>query len=234
MEYRIPAVHPSYYFITTATNGIAPNATQTFTLFVNNPPPAITSADNTTFVVGTFGKLSPSGLSPHLTRVQQSASPAHCPSGINFHSEWRRHRHYRRNRASWNLKVVTQSDITASNGTLPDATQNFTITVPDAPPVLEAPPSPVMLLGLIYRWNCWDFYYHYYRQPHSDPNFGRRAAGLAVIVDNTDGTATSVARPIPAAISPTALLLPRATAFHRWPLKISLSTSPPRRPTRSS
>src|SRR5438270_582358 len=49
---------PSSYSLTvTATNGIAPDAMQSFTLFVNNPPPAITSADNTAFVVGAFGSF---------------------------------------------------------------------------------------------------------------------------------------------------------------------------------
>ena len=50
-----PGGLPSYAFTITATNGVAPDATQSFTLFVVNPPPAITSVNNATFVVGTFG-----------------------------------------------------------------------------------------------------------------------------------------------------------------------------------
>ena len=43
----------SYSFTITATNGVAPDAVQTFTLFVLNTGPAITSVDNATFVVST-------------------------------------------------------------------------------------------------------------------------------------------------------------------------------------
>src|SRR4030095_14158341 len=50
-----PGSNPSYAFTITATNGVAPDAVQSFTLFVVNPPPAITSVNNVTFVVGTFG-----------------------------------------------------------------------------------------------------------------------------------------------------------------------------------
>src|SRR5205814_606233 len=41
-----PGSNASYAFTITATNGVAPDATQSFTLFVVNPPPAITSVDN--------------------------------------------------------------------------------------------------------------------------------------------------------------------------------------------
>src|SRR5438270_1566108 len=50
-----PGGAPSYPLTITATNGVAPDATQSFTLFVVNPPPAITSVNNATFLVGTFG-----------------------------------------------------------------------------------------------------------------------------------------------------------------------------------
>ena len=46
--------NPSYPITLTASNGIAPNATQNFTLVVNAGP-AITSANNATFTVGTAG-----------------------------------------------------------------------------------------------------------------------------------------------------------------------------------
>ena len=41
----------------TATNGVLPDATQSFTLTVRHQAPAITSADTTTFTVGTAGTL---------------------------------------------------------------------------------------------------------------------------------------------------------------------------------
>ena len=82
MEYRIPAVHQAYSLTITATNGIAPDAMQTFTLFVNNPPPAITSADNTTFVVGTFASFTVRTSPPDPSATVSFTGT--LPSGINF------------------------------------------------------------------------------------------------------------------------------------------------------
>ena len=45
-----------YTFTITATNGVAPDATQTFTL-TDNEAPSITSANSTTFGVGTLGSF---------------------------------------------------------------------------------------------------------------------------------------------------------------------------------
>ena len=44
----------TYALTITATNGVLPDATQSFTLTVDQAP-AITSADNTTFTTGTLG-----------------------------------------------------------------------------------------------------------------------------------------------------------------------------------
>src|SRR5207248_3277127 len=128
---------PSSYSLTvTATNGIAPDAMQSFTLFVNNPPPAITSADNTTFVVGAFGSFT-IRTSPPVPSATVSATGA-LPSGINFVDNGD-------GTATVSGMAATGSEgsypinLSASNGTLPDATQLFTITVQDAPPLPQAP-----------------------------------------------------------------------------------------------
>ena len=131
-----PGGPASYALTIIATNGIAPDATQTFTLFVNNPPPAITSVNNTTFVVGTFASFTvrTSPPDPSATISYTGA----LPSGINFtpNSD---------GTATINGTASAGSEgsypinITASNGTLPDASQIFTITIQDAPPVLVAP-----------------------------------------------------------------------------------------------
>ena len=46
----------TYPLTITAVNGIVPNATQSFTLTVNQAP-AITSANSTTFIVGAVGSF---------------------------------------------------------------------------------------------------------------------------------------------------------------------------------
>jgi hypothetical protein len=131
-----PGGPASYSLTITATNGIAPDATQFFTLFVNNPPPAITSANNTTFVVGTFASFTVRTSPPDPSATVSYTGT--LPSGINFTPNVD-------GTATINGTASAGSEgsypinITASNGTLPDASQIFTITVQDVPPALVAP-----------------------------------------------------------------------------------------------
>src|SRR5438270_1119821 len=131
-----PGGPASYSLTITATNGIAPDAMQTFTLFVNNPPPAIISADNTTFVVGIFASFTVRTSPPDPSATVSFTGT--LPSGINFtpNSDGTATID---GTASAGSQGNYPINITASNGTLPDATQTFTITVQEAPPLLEAP-----------------------------------------------------------------------------------------------
>ena len=63
-----PGTGGTYPITITAANGITPDATQSFTLTVNQPP-AITSANSTTFTVGTNGnfQLTASGFPATFT-----------------------------------------------------------------------------------------------------------------------------------------------------------------------
>jgi hypothetical protein len=115
----------SYPLTITASNGVAPNATQGFTLTVNpagTQAPSITSASSTTFTVGTAGTFT----------VMASGSPAPgfsetgaLPSGVTF------------NTSTGVLSGTAASGsngsypltITASNGVNPNAQQSFTLTV---------------------------------------------------------------------------------------------------------
>src|SRR4029453_9387733 len=127
---------PSYSLTVTATNGIAPNATQTFTLFVNTPPPAITSANNTTFVVGTFASFTVRTSPP-----DPSATISHTgtlPSGINFTPNSDGTATISGTApAGW--QGSSPINVPGSNGPLPDGKQAFTITVQNTPPLLVAP-----------------------------------------------------------------------------------------------
>ncbi len=76
-----PATGGSYSFTITASNGVAPDATQSFTLTVNQPP-AITSAAAATFTVGNAGTftVTTSGFPPVGTITETGALPA----GVTF------------------------------------------------------------------------------------------------------------------------------------------------------
>ncbi len=119
----------SYPITITANNGVAPNATQNFTLNVNQAP-AITSANNTTFVVGTLGSFN----------VTASGNPASTfsftgtlPSGVTLSAA---------GVLSGTPGAGTGGSypitITATNGVAPNATQNFTLNVNQAPAITSA------------------------------------------------------------------------------------------------
>ena len=109
----------------TASNGVPPDATQTFTLTVDEPP-TITSATSATFTAGqpgTFTVTAP-GYPTAMTFSETGAlpggvtlSPAGSLSGTPA-------------AGTGGTYPVT---ITASNGVSPDATQDFTLTVDEAP-----------------------------------------------------------------------------------------------------
>jgi large repetitive protein len=109
----------SYAITFTAANGALPNAVQAFTLNVQQPP-AITSANNTTFTVGTPGTFTVTTTGFPAPTVSQTGT---LPSGVTFTPA---------------TKVLagtaTQTGafplvFTATNAVPPDATQNFTLNV---------------------------------------------------------------------------------------------------------
>jgi hypothetical protein len=182
-----PGGPASYSLTITATNGIAPDAMQSFTLFVNNPPPAITTADNTTFVVGTFGSFTVRTSPPDPSATVNYTGT--LPSGINVTPNGD-------GTATIDGTPSAGSEgsypinITASNGTLPDATQTFTITVQDVPPVLEAPaitsdPSTSFTVG-----TGGTFTITTTGSPTPTLTLDGAQPAWLSFVDNTDGTAT--------------------------------------------
>ena len=182
-----PGGPPSYSLTVTATNGIAPNATQTFTLFVNNPPPAITSADNTTFVVGTFASFTVRTYPP-----DPSATISHTgtlPSGINFtpNSDGTA-------TISGTAPAGSQGsypiNVTASNGTLPDAKQAFTITVQNTPPLLKAPAITSDASTTFTVGTAGTFTITTTGSPTPTLTLDGGQPAWLSFVDNTDGTAT--------------------------------------------
>ena len=119
----------SYPITITAANGVGTNATQSFTLTVNQLP-AITSANNTTFTAGTSGQFTVAATgTPAPTFTETGA----LPTGVTF--------------AATGILAGTPGagtggiyaiTITAQNGVLPNATQSFTLTVNQAPTITSA------------------------------------------------------------------------------------------------
>ncbi len=114
----------SYALTFTAANGIGTNATQTFTLLVNQPP-AITSANTTTFTVGTAGSFPVTATGyPASTFSESGALPTGVtltPAGLLSGTPAA---------SSGGSYPIT---ITATNGVNPPAPQSFTLIVNEAP-----------------------------------------------------------------------------------------------------
>ncbi|MHC6202482.1 putative Ig domain-containing protein [Breznakiellaceae bacterium SP9] len=127
----IPAA--TYTFTITAANGISPNATQDFTLIISTTPvaPTITSADGTSIATNSTGSFQVTATgTPTITYSLSAAAPLGVtlpnPSTglIRFNSVS-------------NSSSSYTFDIIATNGISPDYTQQFTLTVTNAP----TPPS---------------------------------------------------------------------------------------------
>ncbi len=130
----------TYTLVFTASNGIDPDATQNFTLTVDQAP-AITSADSTTFTVSTAGSFTVTATGfPTPTLALGGCT---LPTGVTFDA------------ASGLLSGTPAPDtggaynctLTASNGVTPDATQTFTLTVTQAPALSGTPPAAAIVGG---------------------------------------------------------------------------------------
>ena len=117
----------AYSLTFSASNGIADNATQNFTLTVNEAP-AFASANSTTFTVAAYSifNLAATGYPPISSISMTSGS---LPLGIIYNS------------SAMTLSGTPAAGtagtypltFSASNGISPDASQNFTLTVNQAP-----------------------------------------------------------------------------------------------------
>ena len=119
-----------YQFTLTASNGVGSNATQTFTLTVNEPP-AITSANAATFTAGTAGSFTVTATGYPPPTLSRSGT---LPAGVTFDT------------STGVLSGTPQAGtggsypltFTASNGIGSDAVQSFTLTVNEAPAITSA------------------------------------------------------------------------------------------------
>ncbi len=125
--------HGTYLINYTAKNGVTPDATQSFTLTVQSAL-AITSANSTTFVVGTAGTFTVTTTGTPLPTITETGS---LPGGVTFTDNAD---------GTATLAGIPSAGsggtfpltITAHNGVATDATQSFTLTINQAPAITSA------------------------------------------------------------------------------------------------
>ena len=135
----------SYPVTITAHNGVGSDATQSFTLTVNQAA-AITSAANATFTVGSAGSFTFTSTGRPTASLSESGA---LPSGVSFHDNGDGTATLAGTPASGTGGSYPVT-ITAHNGVGSDAVQSFTLTVgriPQSISVTSSPPSPAIYGG---------------------------------------------------------------------------------------
>ncbi len=124
-----------YPITITAANGVAPDATQTFTLTVDGPP-VITSGDSATFTEGSVEDFTVTTTGTPTPALTENGP---LPAGVTFTDFGDGTAGLSGTPASGSDGVYTLT-IEADNGSSPGASQTFTLTV-DAPPVFTSADS---------------------------------------------------------------------------------------------
>jgi hypothetical protein len=172
-----PTQFGSFPVTLTATNGLAPDATQNFTVLVTTPP-AITSANTATFALNTPGttfQVLMTGFPPPTVSVTAGV----LPNGLTLSP------------AGLLSGTPTQGGsfpvtLTATNGTLPNATQNFTVIV-SQPPTFTSANAATFVVGQAGTFTI---------TTNAVPNAAFPAIGVGPLpsgvtfTDNGNGTAT--------------------------------------------
>ena len=123
----------AYPITITATNGVSPDATQAFTLTVDQAP-SVTSGASTTFTTGTTGTF---GVTTGGYPVAALSETGALPNGVTFVDNGDGTATLSGTAAAGSGGVYPIT-ITASNGIDPDATQAFTLTVDQAAAITSA------------------------------------------------------------------------------------------------
>jgi hypothetical protein len=174
----------TFPFMITAANGVTPDATQNFTLTVNEAP-TITSADNTTFIVGTAGTFTVTTTGFPKASLSETGA---LPSGVMFVSNGDGTATLSGTPAAGSGGTFALT-ITATNGVSPDAAQNFTLTVNEAPAITSAN-STTFTVGTAGTFTVTTTGF----PPAMLSETGALPAGVT-FVSNGDGTATLAGTP---------------------------------------
>jgi hypothetical protein len=130
----------SYPIVITAQNGATPNATQNFTLTVNQAP-AITSANSVTFTPGTAGSFTVTTTGYPQASLSESGA---LPGGVNFIDNGNGTATLTGTASAPGNFAIT---ITASNGVSPQAMQSFVLSVVPNLSVITSPTQGSALSG---------------------------------------------------------------------------------------
>ena len=139
----IPAANTrgSYPITITASNGVSPDASQSFTLTVNAAP-AITSGSTTTFTENTAGTFTVVSNGQPTATVSETGA---LPNGVTFTDNGDGTATLAGTPATGTYGTYPLT-ITASNGVSPDATQSFALVV-DAPSAITSGDSTTFSVG---------------------------------------------------------------------------------------
>ena len=137
----------SYPITITASNGIAPDSTQSFTLTVQESP-LVTSADSTSFEIGSAGTFTVTTTpgDPTSTGITETGT---LPSGVTFVDNGDGTATVAGTPAAGTSGSYPIT-ITASNGVPPDSVQSFTLTVnkqSQTITITSTPPNPALVGG---------------------------------------------------------------------------------------
>ena len=174
----------TYALTITAANGVLPDATQSFTLTVDQAP-AITSADSTTFTTGAAGTFTVTTTGFPTSALTETGA---LPTGVTFVDNGNGTATLAGTPAAGTGGTYALT-ITAANTVLPDATQSFTLTVDQAPAITSADTHDVhdRHVG------------HVHGDDHRVPDRGADRDGAlptgVTFVDNGNGTATLAGTP---------------------------------------
>jgi hypothetical protein len=138
--------HGVYHFTITANNGVAPNATQAFTLTVDVAP-GITSGDQATFTERKAGSFLFTSTGLPTASLRESGA---LPSGVSFTDDGDGTA-ILAGTAAPGTHGVFNITIQAFNGVNPDATQAFTLTVNQIP-IFLSPGSASFTKGSLGRF----------------------------------------------------------------------------------
>lgn len=177
----------SYSLTFTADNGVSPNATQNFTLTVNEAP-TFTSANNTTFIVGTAESftITTDGY-PDATINLVSSTPA-LPASISFTDNGDGTATLSGTPVFGDGGVYTLS-LAGANGINPDAVQAFTLNI-GQPPSITSANNITFTVGALGSFTVTTTGY----PTPSLSNSGALPSGVT-FTDNGDGTATLAGTP---------------------------------------
>ena len=133
----------SYEVTVVASNGVEPDASQSFTIEVTGTPPTITSTPVTTVVLGETYAYDVSATG----NPQQMFSLSLAPDGMTIDPN--------SGIISWTPSALGSVNVTvvATNGVSPDATQSFTVTVIGTAPAIISTPVTSVQIGASYAYD---------------------------------------------------------------------------------